>query len=393
MGPLTLLHSALGGIRSNLGRTALTLLAVMIGVASVITLMGVGLAAGQNVRNQIEGLGANIVTVSPGRPAEGRAQDLTIETAQALDQVDGITAVVPVASSQASVVAGAKDANANIIGTTSDYFDVTATSVAVGTTFSDFDLSLAHRVAVLGADLAQSLFDQTDPIGQTVVVGTTPCEVIGVLKIKDAMGGGSVNQAVLLPLSRVQRSFTGYGALSQIVLQADSAKQVDQVAALATAAVATQLGVSAAEATFNVATQAQLLSTSSEITSTMTTMLGAISGISLLVAGIGVTNIMLMTVAERTREIGIRKAVGARRPAIWGQFLVEATLLCLAGGLLGVLAALGWSRASIAGIDTIVTGNSVLLAVGISLGIGLFFGAYPAIRASKLTVVQALRHD
>jgi putative ABC transport system permease protein len=362
----------------------------------VILLMGFGTGTQAQVTESIAGLGSNVVTIAPGSGSSSlRAQELTMETAEALEaaQAPAIGAVVPVVTSNATVAWGGTSSSGQVIGASADYFEVTASQVAIGTAFQDVDTEQARRVAVLGADLALDLFDDADPVGQVVTVGSTPFTVYGVLASKDSMGSTGANNGLVIPVTRMQRSLTGYGSLSQIVVQAASEDQVDAAVTAATAAVADQLGVVASEATFTVTTQSQLLSASEDVGATLTGMLTAIAAISLVVGGIGVTNIMLVTVSERTLEIGIRKALGASRRAICGQFLTEATLMCLVGGMLGVAGAWIASFVSIMGVRAVITGGSVLLAAGVSILIGMFFGAYPAVRASGMQPVDALRHE
>jgi putative ABC transport system permease protein len=390
-----LLRSALLGIRSAGARACLTLLGVLIGVGSVILLIGVGAGAGADVTASIAGLGANIVTVSPGSSSSSGSQDLTEDTVTALAAAGeaSIAAVIPVSSSSASVTYGETSSNAQITGTTADYFSVTSSTVAQGTAFQDVDNDNARRVAVLGADLALELFDQADPVGSQITIGTTPFTVYGVLAQKDSLNSSSVNSGVIIPLTRLQRTMTGYGALSQIVVSATAPDQVEAAKTATTVLVAQQLGVSGSDASFSVTSQADLLSASEDVGDTLAGMLAAIAAISLVVGGIGVTNIMLVTVSERTREIGIRKALGANRRAIWGQFLLEATIMCLVGGMLGVLVAMIAAHWSIMGVYPVITPASVALAAGVSAAIGVFFGAYPAVRASNLQPVEALRHE
>lgn len=397
MNPWEILRSALSGIGGNATRAALTLLGVLIGVGSVILLLGVGTGASANVAQQIEGLGSNTITISPGMSQDAtRFEDLTLDAAEALRDPEitpDIAQVVPLVTGSADVAAGTISTTASIIGTTANYFDVTNSPVAIGTPFRDSDEEAARKVAVIGASLAEDLFDQADPVGRSVTIGSTPFTVLGVLHAKDSIGAAGSNSAVVVPLSRAQRSLTGYGALSSITVQASSAQTIDAAASQATYAVADALGVAVQDASFTVTTQSQLLEASASVGSTLSAMLAAIAAISLVVGGIGVTNIMLVTVSERTREIGIRKALGATGAAISGQFVLEATILSLAGGGLGVAAAIAASHFEIMGTRPVISAGSVLLAAGVSIAIGVFFGGYPAIRASLLTPVEALRHD
>lgn len=297
-------------------------------------------------------------------------------------------------TSSATVAVDAQSTSAQVVGTSAGYFDATASPVALGTGFTANDDELGRRVVVLGAEVAETLFGDDDPVGRSVVVGSTPYVVNGVMATKDSAGTASTNDLVVMPLSRMQRSISGYGGLSTIVLDATSADDVDAAVVEATLVLRDALGVAAGEdAPFTVSSQSQLLSTAGSATDTFTAMLTAVAVLSLVVGGIGVTNIMLVTVTERTREIGIRKALGARRGAILGQFLTEATLLSLLGGVLGVLAALVGSRFTIMGIEPVIVGSSVALALGVSLGVGILFGGYPAWRAAAMRPVDALRHD
>ena len=401
-----ILRSALRGMTSNVMRSVLTLLGVLIGVGSVILLVGVGAGSAQAVSAQINSLGTSILTVRPGTGSGIRFQNLTTGVAGALQaSIDagdstGLRSVVPEVTSSQTVTAGKKSTTAQVVGTTANYFDVTSSKVAQGTAFATNDLTQSRRVVVIGAELATTLFGasgatgSTDPVGQTVVIGSTPYVVNGVMAAKDSTGFQSTNNVLVAPLTRVQQSISGYGNLSSIVLQAKDGDAVNTAQAEATTIINTTLKIkSPADATYQISNQAQLLAARTSTASTFSALLAAVAGISLLVGGIGVTNIMLVTVTERTREVGIRKALGATRAAILGQFLTEATLLSLLGGALGVLAAVIGSRFEILGVKPEIVGSSVFLALGVSVGIGVFFGGYPAARAAAMRPVDALRHE
>jgi len=403
---LEILRSALRGMSSNVMRSVLTLLGVLIGVGSVILLVGVGAGSAKAVSDQINSLGTSVLTVRSGQGSGVRFQNLTTKVADALQSsVDSGTstalkAVVPELTSSQTVTAGKKSTTAQIIGTTANYFDVTSSRVAQGTPFAANDLTQSRRVVVIGAELATTLFGApgavgaTDPVGQTVVIGSTPYLVDGVMAAKDSTGLQSTNNVLVAPLTRVQQSIAGYGNLSSIVLQAKDPDAVTTAQAEATTVINTTLKIASTDtATYTISNQAQLLAARTSTASTFSAMLAAVAGISLLVGGIGVTNIMLVTVTERTREIGIRKALGATRAAILGQFLTEATLLSLLGGALGVLGAVIGSQFEILGVQPAIVGSSVVLALGVSIGIGVFFGGYPAFRAAKMRPVDALRHE
>jgi putative ABC transport system permease protein len=406
MNAMEIMRSSLRGMTSNPMRSVLTLLGVLIGVGSVILLVGVGAGSAKAVSDQIDSLGTTTLTVRSGSGGGIRFQDLTTPVADALQSsVDSGTstaliAVVPEVTSSQTITAGKKSTTAQIIGTTANYFDVTSSKVAQGAAFTANDLTQSRRVVVIGAELATTLFgsqgdtDYVDPVGQTVVVGSTPYLVNGVMAAKDSTGTESTNNVLVVPLTRVQQSIAGYGNLSSIVLQATDAGAVDVAEAEATTVINTTLKIASTDtATYTISNQAQLLAASTSTASTFSAMLAAVAGISLLVGGIGVTNIMLVTVTERTREIGIRKALGATRGAILGQFLTEATLLSLLGGALGVLGAVIGSQFEILGVKPAIVGSSVVLALGVSIGIGVFFGGYPAFRAAKMRPVDALRHE
>jgi putative ABC transport system permease protein len=362
--------------------------------------MGVGAGATAEVTAMIEGLGSNTITIAPGLPnlssTTTQFQALTTDAAGALadpEAAPDIAQVVPIVTTAQTVTWGSVSRTVTVTGTTPNYFEVTNSPVQFGTAFGEADQRLARRVAVLGSHLARDLFGKSDPVGQTVTVGSTPFTVFGVLSNKGAIAGLTANSGMFVPLARAERSLTPYGQLSSITVQATGPDTIDAAAAEAEAALAAALGVSPDEATFQVTTQLQLLDTVQRIGATLSTMLAAIAAISLVVGGIGVTNIMLVTVTERTREIGIRRALGAPRGLICTQFIVEATVISLSGGGLGIAAALALSQIEILGTRPLVTGATVALAAGVSVAVGIFFGAYPAIRASRLRPVDALRHD
>jgi putative ABC transport system permease protein len=395
---LEVIRSALRGMASNKLRSFLTLLGVLIGVGSVILLVGVGNGAAQDVTEQIGSLGSQQLTVrasSSGGSNATRSQALTMESVTALEESERgehIDTVVPQGSSSATLSVGST--SASIIGTTPNYFEATASSVAQGIGFTQNDYDTSRRVIVLGAELAQTLFGTDDPVGQQVIVGTTPYLVNGVLAAKDDSGMTSTNNVAVMPLTRLERSLAGYGALSTITLTATTSEDVTEAQTEATIILSEQLGVSSSDdAPFTISAQSQLLSAQSSATDTFTSMLAAVAALSLVVGGIGVTNIMLVTVTERTREIGIRKALGARRGTILTQFLIEATLLSLLGGALGVGAAYLGSRFTIMGVTPQIVPSTVLLALAVSVAIGVIFGGYPALRASRMRPVDALRHD
>ena len=399
--------TAWSGIVTHKLRSFLTILGIVIGVGAVITLMSVGRGAEQQILSNIQNLGSNLITVRPGSftfggVRGGMSQTLTIEDSQAIsEEVSNITAVSPSYSSNLQLVAGGKNTNAQVTGTTPEYMAVNNLEIASGTFFPGDEYERGSKVAVLGTNVAETLFGTTDPIGQQMRMGTIIVRVIGVLESKGSMFG-SPDDGVFIPLTAMQqtvaqpRTAQGGRIISSISLTVSDESQTQNVIDAVTSLLRTRHQMAAAaDNDFNIQSTEELASTLSEAIGTMTLLLGAIAAISLLVGGIGVMNIMLVSVLERTREIGIRKALGARERDIWGQFLIEAAFLSFAGGIIGVIA--GWGISYIIDrmgiMTTLVTADIVVLAVSVSVGIGLFFGFYPAWNASRLNPIDALRSE
>jgi putative ABC transport system permease protein len=396
------LRSALHGLTANKVRSSLTMLGILIGVAAVILLVAVGNGSKKAVEDQLSSLGSNTVTVSSTGGRGSGAQTSSAQTLT-LDMVGVITdknlapdvlSVSPVQTTSATVSAGSTSSTVSVTGTTASWFEASNSPVETGAAFTEADDTSAHRVAVLGSTTADNLFPDQDAVGQSVDIGGTTYSVVGVLAAKDANGPNDPNDVIVAPITTVRDSLAGYGGLSSIVVQATSADTVSAVQSEVTAILNQQLGItSSASAPYRILNQADLLAARTSTASTFTVLLGAVAAISLLVGGIGVTNIMLVTVTERTREIGIRKALGAQRTAITGQFLAEATALSLCGGLLGVAIALIGSQFSIAGVQPVIVPGSIVLAFGVSALIGLSFGSFPAARASRMQPIEALRYQ
>ncbi|MFF4384092.1 ABC transporter permease [Kitasatospora sp. NPDC001547] len=397
------LRFAAGGLAANKVRSALTMLGVLIGVASVILLLAVGNGSSVAVKESITSLGTNALTVSAGSASGGSratssVKRLTVADAKALasdSSADAIRSVAPVVTTSATALYGNISYNpGSVVGTYPSYFETANQKVAHGEYFTDDDVLASRKVAVLGATTARQLFDTEDPVGRAVVLGGTPFTVVGVLQAKGGSGFTDPDDVVVAPLPTVQNAFTGFGPVNQILVQAASA---DSTAAAQSEISRVLLGTHAiadpAKADFRITSQASLLTARESTTKTFTVLLGAVAAISLLVGGIGITNIMLVTVTERTREIGIRKALGAPRAVILGQFLTESTLLSVIGAGLGVAAGIAGSHFSIVGIKPVVIPESVLGAFAIAVAIGLFFGSYPANRAASLRPIDALRHE
>lgn len=397
------LRFAVGGLAANKVRSALTMLGVLIGVASVILLLAVGNGSSQAVKDSITSLGTNSLTVSAGSAAGGSratssVKKLTIADAKALASdadPSAVKSVAPVVTTSATALYGnVSYSPGSVVGTYPAYFETSNQKVAHGDYFTDDDVLGSRKVAVLGATTAKQLFDTEDPVGRKIVLGGTPFTVVGVLAAKGGSGFTDPDDVVIAPLPTVQNAFTGFGAVNQILVQASSA---DTTTAAQSEITRVLLGTHAitdpTKADFRITNQASLLTARESTTKTFTVLLGAVAAISLLVGGIGITNIMLVTVTERTREIGIRKALGAPRAVILGQFLTESTLLSVIGAGLGVAAGIVGSHFSIVGIKPVVIPESVLGAFGIAVAIGLFFGSYPANRAASLRPIDALRHE
>jgi putative ABC transport system permease protein len=405
---------AVRSLASNKLRSTLTMLGVIIGVAAVIALMSVGRGAQSAIDSQIKSLGTNLLFVSPGstnqsgvRTAQGSAQTLTYEDALALNDPQNLPAVAGVAPEVRTfgqAVYQGNNTNTQIVGVTPDYQTVRNTNVSSGEFINPANITARSLVAVIGANVASSLFTGgEEPIGQSVRINNVPFRVIGVLESKGGSGFGNQDDQILVPITaamaRLQRNrFGGGNVVSQISVQVTDANQMDA----ATQQISEVLRVRhhiRYEDDFTVRSQQDMLASANQITGIMTLFLGGVAGISLLVGGIGIMNIMLVSVTERTREIGIRKAIGATRRNVLGQFLTEATILSVMGGLIGIALGAGLARL-ISGIqlggaslNPVVGGDSILLATLFSLMVGLFFGIYPAYRAAQLNPIDALRYE
>ncbi len=400
-----LLAVGLQALSRNRMRSALTVLGIVIGVAAVIATLAIGQGAREAVQAQIRALGANTLTVVPGTITAGGARSgmgsittMTVEDAEAMRrECPTVQAVAPTVRTVAQVVYGANNWSTQVQGTTADFTIIRQWPVTSGVFITDSDVRGAAKVCVIGSNVAQQLFGDADPIGSMVRVKDIPFRVVGVLATKGGQGfGGNQDDIVIVPITTAQRKLMGITHINSISVSAVSESQVDlaveQITDLLRQRHRIRMG---ADADFFIYTQKEIASSAEATSKVMTTLLASIAAVSLLVGGIGIMNIMLVSVTERTREIGIRRAIGARRRDIMMQFLAESAFLSLAGGALGVALGIGAATAvtNIARWPTMIQPASVALAFGFATAIGLFFGYYPALRAAALDPVEALRYE
>jgi putative ABC transport system permease protein len=389
-----LLRLALSRLRTSRLRAALTMLGVVIGVASVVALVGVGQGTTANITSRLSALGTNLLTISP--TGRSTSSTLTLDDAAAITRVDGIAAVAPELQTSLSIVAGTKSTTTSVIGTSAAYAQVRAYDVWQGAFLTDALTDRGLRVAVLGATTASDLGLDATSIGSTIQVGGLPFTVIGILQPKGGSGFQNPDDEILVPLGAVSKYFVSGDSIRTIGVSVATNDQMTEATNAITALLRARHELAATDAAdFQVFNQTQLLDAASSITSTLTLLLGGIASISLIVGGIGIMNIMLVSVRERTREIGIRKAVGARGRDILAQFLIEALTLSLLGGLIGIVLGLGVSAliGQIAGWGFQFNPTTVAAAVVFSLAVGVVFGVWPARMAARLDPISALRYE
>ena len=399
---LELVQLALSRLAAARMRAILTMLGVIIGVGSIVALVSVAQGATSGITNRIASLGTNLLTVQPGsstsgfvRQGAGSATTLTLADAEAIAQLADVAAVAPQVTAQAVVVAGTKNTTTSVVGTTADFLDVRTYSIWQGSFLTGVADDHALRVAVLGSTTADDLGLGKDAIGTDILVGGIPFRVVGILQAKGTSSGSSQDDQVLIPISTAQRYFVPGTKVRSIAVSVASAEAITLTKARMTALLEQRHGTSGTDDDFNIADQAQLLDTFSSVTGLLTLLLAGIASISLVVGGIGIMNIMLVSVRERTREIGIRKAIGARGSDILLQFLVEALVLSLLGGLIGIALGVAASAVigAIAGWGFNFSPITVVVAVGFSLAVGVVFGVWPARQAARLDPITALRYE
>jgi len=402
--------TALRGLMANKLRAALTILGIVIGVAAVVALMAIGNGATSSITDKIEGNGSNLLNIQAGRsqrPSPGTAMAqtyLTFKDYQALTKTLTDTAgIAPAYQSSYTITQGTTSATTAVIGVTEDYTAVHTYTVDIGRSISANDRTKLSNVAVIGATTAETFFPGGSALGQIIKINNSPYTVIGVLASKGSTGFDNQDDIILIPLETGYAKLFGSNAMrngekivSAIAISASTAETVDSVSTQITFVLRHQHKLASDDDDdFRISNQAELLSTLTSVTTTLTTFLGAIAALSLLVGGIGIMNITLVSVSERTREIGLRKAVGARKNHILFQFLVETMTMSISGGIIGILLGvlIAWVVTALGLITASVTLSSVLLSFFFSMAIGLFFGIYPAFRAANLHPMEALRSE
>ena len=397
--------SALAALRANKGRSVLTTLGIIIGVAAVIAIVALGEGASASVSSQLAGLGTNLLTIMPGSTRSGgaaagagSATTLKAEDADAISQkIQGLSGVSPVVSGNAQVIYGSQNWSTRVQAVAAAYLPINDWKIAQGSTFTDQDNTNASNVAILGQTVASNLFPNgQSPIGQLVRIRNVPFTVIGVLASKGSSGFGDQDDTIMIPFRTGQVRLFGSSNINQIVVQVADASHISTVSTEIEGLLRQRHQLqSTASDDFTIRNNSDIISRVSSVSDTMTMLLGGVAAVSLVVGGIGIMNIMLVSVTERTREIGIRLAIGAQPRDVMFQFLVEAVVLSLLGGVIGIAIGAGVAVALpvVAGWATVVPWNAILLSFGVSAAIGMFFGIYPARKASQLDPIVALRYE
>ncbi len=396
-----------GALSANKARSGLTVLGIVIGISSVIAMVSIGQGAQGSIEANIQSIGSNLIMITPGAQrgagvqvsaGRGSARTLTQADADAIaEQITIAQAVAPEVSGRYQITAKGNNTNTSVIGTTPAYPGVRNVTVDEGNFITDENIRSISKVAVLGPTTRDDLFGEgAEAVGQTIRIRGIEFKVIGITKAKGGSGFGSQDDIIFIPLSSAQRFLAGDNYVSTISVQAASAETMTALQEEITLLLLDRHNISdPAAADFSTLNQADIVATASSVTETFTILLAAVAGISLVVGGIGIMNMMLTTVTERTKEIGLRKAIGAKRKDINLQFLIEAIMLTFLGGLIGVVlgCAISFGVTSLGLLQTKVSLSSILLAFGVSAGIGILFGYYPARRAAALNPIVALRYE
>ncbi|WP_090332127.1 ABC transporter permease [Nitrosomonas sp. Nm51] len=404
---VTIVGEAMRALRMNRLRTGLTMLGMIIGVAAVVLMLSIGQGAQTKINQSIETMGSNLFIVLPGATSSGglsfgsgSVKTLTVSDAGAIAELPSINATGPVISGTAQLNFGAKNWSTSITGTTPDYFMVGNWTIEDGTIFSESDVRSAARVAVLGSVTAENLFDTVNPVGKTIRITNRPFQIVGVLAAKgQSLSGRDQDDNVFIPITTSERQITGNqfpGSIRYMLVQAKSPEMMDEAEIEITQLLRQRHRISdGMENDFTVRNLTAIADVATDTAKILSIVLGAIASISLLVGGIGIMNIMLVSVTERTREIGIRMAIGANRRAILIQFLLEAIMICFMGGMIGVILGIGgaWIISQVVDMLVVITLSMVLLSFLFASAVGIFFGFYPARKAASLKPVDALRYE
>ncbi|MBH1971677.1 FtsX-like permease family protein [Moraxellaceae bacterium AER2_44_116] len=402
-----MLYEALVAMSANRMRSFLTMLGMMIGVASVVLMLAIGQTARDSVQKTIDSMGSHLFIVLAGsansggiRSGSGASNTLTASDATAIAELDGVNVTAPVVQAKQQLVYGAANWNSDVYGSTPDYLIARGWQVAQGTAFDDSDVRSSRRVALIGASVATNLFGDENPIGQSMRINRTSFDVVGVLASKgQSLDGRDQDDTVIIPLTSAQRYLAGNrwrSSVRMILVQATSDEVMTNLGLDIDALLRDRHKIdTTADADFSLNNLAALADSAAQIARTMSLLLGAIASISLVVGGIGIMNIMLVSVTERTREIGIRMAIGARQRDVLSQFLLESLMISITGGLLGLIFGMAGAKlvGSIWSMSVTVSLDAVVLAFAISATTGVFFGFYPALKASRLDPIEALRYQ
>lgn len=398
-----LFKTALQALRSNLLRTSLTMIGIIIGITSVILIVSIGQGAVSFITKELSSFGTDYFQINPGSgfgSSFAGVNTLTLEDVEAIKKdtsIGNVKEVAPLAVFTGAVTANEEEETVTISGVTHEMLDILKPEIIYGDFLTEETDTSSERVVVLGSETAETFFgEETDPVGETIRINNTPFRVIGVAKSESALAGGILNKSVYVPINIVFNEFIGADTIQEIDVSVHDENQINQTIEDVEALLRDRHNIEEGEEDdFQIASAQDILSTVQTITSLLTTMIAAISGISLVVGGVGVMNIMLVSVTERTKEIGLLKAIGAKEKDILMQFLIEAILMTLFGGIVGIILGVGGAFlvANAFNIPFVVSIPAILIAVGVSVGVGIAFGYYPARKASRMQPIEALRYE